>query len=149
MRTRAHAICRCLVALGLAMALDVGGAAAQASGGLEPGAWVRVNRDISGSLLSLQPDTLRLTGRSRESVIAVDLASIRSLEIRTRRSHRVLGAVLGYLGGVGVSAALAEISADGDDDLAPLAWAVRVVPVTVAVGIAVSGERWKRIPFPG
>jgi hypothetical protein len=135
--------------LGVALALDVGRAAAQASGELEPGARVRVNREIVGNVLSLDPDSLLLTGRSQQSVIAVNVASIRSLELSTRRSHRVLGALVGYFGGVGVSAALAEIFADGDDNFAPLVWTMRVVPITVAVGIAVSGERWKMMAFPG
>jgi hypothetical protein len=137
------------IVLGLAMALDVGSSAAQTSGELGPGARVRVNREIVGNVLSLHPDSLRLTGRRQESVVAVDVASIQSLEISTRRSHRVLGAVVGYFGGVAVSAALAEISADGDDNLAPLVWSMRVVPITVLIGVMVSGERWKKIVFPG
>ena len=135
--------------LGVALALDVGRAAAQVSGELEPGARVRVNREIVGNVHSLDPDSLRLVGRSQQSVVAVNVASIRSLEVSTRRSHRVLGGLVGYFGGVGVSVALAEIFADGDDNLAPLVWTMRVVPITVAVGIAVSGERWKMITFPG
>ena len=136
------------IVLGVALALDVGGAAAQTSPQLEPGARVRVNRELVGSVASLDADSLRLMGRSQRSAVAVDVASIRSLETSTRRSHRKLGAVAGYFGGVAVSFALAEVFADGDDSLAPLAWSMRVIPITVAVGILVSGERWKRIPLP-
>jgi hypothetical protein len=150
MRTRPHVIlARCLLALGLALVLDVGGAAAQPSGEIEPGTRVRVNREIVGNVLALSPDSLRLSGRSQQLIVAVDVGSIRSLEISARRSHRLLGGLAGYFGGVGVAAVLATIFADGDDNLAPLVWSARVVPITVALGVAVSGERWKRIPFPG
>ena len=136
------------IVLGVALALDVGPAAAQASPKLEPGVRVRVNGELVGSVVSLDADSLRLMGRSEHSAFAVDVASIRSLETSARRSHRKLGALAGYFGGAAVSFALAGVFADGDDNLAPLVWSMRVIPITVAVGIAVSGERWKRIPLP-
>ena len=137
------------IVLGFAIALDLGSAAAQTTGELEPGARVRVNRELVGNVLSFDPDSLRLTRRSQSSVVSVDAASIRSLEISTRPSRRGRGALVGYFGGVAVSAALVRIFADGDDALAHLTWSMRVVPITVVVGVAVSGERWKRIAFPG
>lgn len=129
----------------------------QAKETLAPGDTVRVESDgqrvrVEGTLLSLEPDTLRVDASAGPYSIALD--SITRLDVRRGETSAIAsGALIGALVGLGLTAAfLAGLSDDspvsgGDFFLSALI----IVPIPAIIGSVIGSAhrkpRWKQVPL--
>jgi hypothetical protein len=158
---------RWIVLVALAALLGTGTRPVQAQGGepvaVSPGTRIRVTAEApgrtTGTLLALSGgDILMRSDRTRDS-IHVSLGTVRSLEVSegTRR-RRLLGAALGYVGGLAVGGLVGYLVLDAgqssDSNLSGmgmyLGGTVGVVG-GVTTGLILGSrpvERWRRVTVP-
>lgn len=156
----------CAAAAGL-IVLAVSSSGAQTTLPVEEGERVRVYRTADGSpsltgrLLKVMPDSIRLAIPERPSGVWIDTASIRALEIRvaheSRRKQTLIGGLVGAAAGLGLALAF-----DGHEQACPTDLAVAdcryhatpaVYAITIGTGTGLgalighllAGSRWQAV----